>query len=440
MLNKPSPIFFDQTEVEQMTRYLHSAESEGTVDELGFGQIYLKLANSLFPWCSTLTTRARYFFWSSAVIMLAADLASNSLNNGTRGESRIGREETLKAKKVFRDNVKYLETYLGLSLYAWTAKQSGSTGVFGKRNINQRINWKISDFRKKGILSMENRYPNAIYRGSLNFLGLFREEDKSSNISVILGDAKSKQGSEYEIFSSEWKEMSLIAKNELIMIYDFFEANKNISFNSIDQKLLNFLERKDFRGFVPAESEAEFLKEKIQEKSPYLKEIDWRNLKQINNLEDMANLLPLSNKYRELLLVAHDIDLITAPFREIYIYLKKGNTTDIRGKQLPGTAGYQDWKKRYSRIISKDRLNSKDDLDFMDEWSKILKKSNGIVTNNLIEAIAERATTVVQGRGKFPPHLATINKDDLDAFDEVDSVETSFRRGNAIRIIKDLVG
>lgn len=76
--NIPGFLYLNGDVVEEI-RQLSGAGGKGTVDELGFQVLYDRIAERLFPWCSTLTSRARYFFFSLAVLDMALQEAVDDI-------------------------------------------------------------------------------------------------------------------------------------------------------------------------------------------------------------------------------------------------------------------------------------------------------------------------------------------------------------------------
>src|SRR6266702_5963773 len=102
-------------DVAEEVRQLSGAGGKGTVDELGFQVLYDRVAERLFPWCSTLTSRARYFFFSVAVLDTALQEAIDDANvDPNRDFAELVRAAEQRRGALMR-TVKRIERALALS-------------------------------------------------------------------------------------------------------------------------------------------------------------------------------------------------------------------------------------------------------------------------------------------------------------------------------------
>ncbi len=167
--NIPGFLYLNGDVVEEV-RQLSGAGGKGTVDELGFQVLYDRIAERLFPWCSTLTSRARYFFLSLAVLDIGLQEAiDDSQVDPNRDSADLARATEQRRGPLLR-TVRRIERALALSLVAKHATEE--RGIFGSLRCRR---WFREDAEVAGrgkILSTDARYPNAIYRGSCRALGM----------------------------------------------------------------------------------------------------------------------------------------------------------------------------------------------------------------------------------------------------------------------------
>ena len=439
--NQPGWLFLDEDEAEKARHLFSDFEGIGTVDELGFGPLFDQVAKDLFPWCSTLTTRARYFFFSAVVIQRSLSKAVKPLSQ----VDKLDREKVyssaidsgLKYQRVIRD----YEKYLAFMLHHKDAK---ADGLFGRRKINKWIKEETRSFSKyQNILQNNTRYPNRIYRGSCQELSMFRENIDEHKIL------------EYSVkgispFSNDWLSASSRLIDQSDYLFDIWDdlASKSgngdpISFKEALTKLSPDLKR--FSGFKLTKSEADFLYEKLINKSDYLKKLSRKDLTILLKspelgLKNVAAILKNKDDQSRFLSAFH-IDQVARPFRDFYLAIvEQRQENDIdrffnwekvisSHKWLMKHCDYDQWQDKYSDLIQ--------------EWIQIgSNRKNKDRHDDLKRRIEQRALEEVQSRGKTAPHLLSRSKkkevEDQGLKEEIGFRESSFRLWNASTILNDI--
>jgi hypothetical protein len=175
--NIPGFLYLNGDVVEEV-RQLSGVGGKGTVDELGFQVLYDRIAEVLFPWCSTLTSRARYFYFSLAVLDIALHEAIDDADvDPNRDPAELAREAERRRVALMRA-VKRIERALALSLVAKHATEE--RGIFGSIRCRRWFREDADVANRGKILSADARYPNAIYRGSCRALNMFGPKDSST--------------------------------------------------------------------------------------------------------------------------------------------------------------------------------------------------------------------------------------------------------------------
>lgn len=256
--NVPGFLYLNGDVVEEV-RQLSSAGGKGTVDELGFQVLYDRIAERLFPWCSTLTSRARYFFFSLAVVDMALrEAIDDDLLDPNRDFVELARLAEQRRGPLMRA-IRRIERALALSLVAKHA--TDELGVFGSLRCRR---WFKEDAEVAGrvkILSADARYPNAIYRGSCRALGMFAPNDSSTT-----GLLRARLCG-FRIFDLDWHTHSKMALAVVQQLDDFWRnSEKNdLTFSKARADLATLPAFKTFSGFLLTRDEAQFLYDRIQQ-------------------------------------------------------------------------------------------------------------------------------------------------------------------------------
>ncbi len=445
----PGSIFLDKQDIEKTERAIMADKGEGTVDELGFGVVYDQISEDLFPWCSTLTTRALYFFSSIAILKLAAEYTADKFANQINSDDKHpGKELRGKINDEFYRNVERFEVTLALALFF---KDQPKNGLFGKRNITSLAkNWSPKRFMDKGILSLMSRYPNKIYRGAIKSLGAF-ESDDIEDYNIMNGTLHDVISSK-TLFNSKWEEASDPIYKDIKNLYEFIMTRrvggsqgkgdflKDIPLNELEEEFKKGLDEFDFDGFKLGTTQKALLKKLMEKKTPYLKEIE-NILKQRKDLKLslIYNELSNSSEYKPKFKSAIDIDLVTSPFRELYIKIKKSQHVKVN-TPIVNQLKYKEFRNVYFNLKNQSYYSISPVEKFLDKAFDILDKSKGNINVDLINHIKARAEEVVSSRRKLAPHLSNKKKKvDKDVLDDIGDIrESSFRSWNASVILKDI--
>ena len=435
--NIPGFLYLNGDIVEEV-RQLSGAGGKGTVDELGFQVLYDRIAERLFPWCSTLTSRARYFFFSLAVLDIALQEAIDDAEvDPNRDSADLARAAEQKRGALMR-TVKRIERALALSLVAKHAAEE--RGIFGSLRCRR---WFREDAEVAGrgkILSADARYPNAIYRGSCRALAMFAPKDSSTTglLRARLGGVR--------LFDLDWHTHSRMALAAVRQLDEFWRgaADQDLTFANARVQIANRPAFKTFSGFALRADEARFLYSRIKQATPYFSEISLPQLRGVLGQGDL-DLLKLKASVsdrtkHELFDAGYHIDAVTAPFRGLYQQCSQNRAAAERANVEVG------------RIRkSKEWLDAKSESTSL-EWAPIWRGETSALIKDwlalinadrpsgaLLDSLCERAEQVVRGRGqgKQAPHQKAGNQEtDLKA--ELEVRETSFRLGNGTLILKDI--
>ena len=272
--NIPGFLYLNGDVVEEI-RQLSGAGGKGTVDELGFQVLYDRIAERLFPWCSTLTSRGRYFFFSLAVLDIALLEAIDDTHvDPNRDSADLARAAEQRRGPLMR-TVKRIERALALSLVAKHATEE--RGIFGSLRCRR---WFREDAEVAGrgkILSADARYPNAIYRGSCRALGMFVPKDSSTT-----GLLRARL-SGVRIFDLDWHTHSRMALAAVRQLDEFWRdaAEQDLTFSKARVQIAKLPAFKTFTGFALRGDEARFLYRQIQQATPYFCEISLTQLAEL---------------------------------------------------------------------------------------------------------------------------------------------------------------
>jgi hypothetical protein len=447
--NTPGNVFFNE---ELMNRYrqMFASEGRGTVDELGFGDLYDSFSEQLFPWCSTLTSRARYYYFTLAVLDRALSHAAQPLVNA---EAYSPQELLVKIESHrtrFSSVVRESEKFLALALYA--RYQQNGNGIFGYRRVNRWSKDNAPTQKSLGkqnyILSNDGRYANAIYRGGSRRLGMFDANANNSRFikQRLIGES---------IFQEGWMAAAELARYQLNQVCEFWEQNEARELGAMDgieqlrkRKWFN----KEFGAFELSPNEADFLYDRIVETTPYWRSVKRSELSRLlkgNSIDllKLEQLIPETQiDWRMLVQAGWHVDRVTSVFRKIYLVHSSKDQARAMQVAVDIDAIVDSW----SWLIERSKKASEHDQTWkgswdadvgpmIQKWISLLKKERG-VGPKLIADIENRAVEIVSARGKLAPHERTDNGHEEDIREELDVRESSFRLSNAARILKDVVG
>jgi hypothetical protein len=439
--NVPGYIYLNGDVVEEI-RQLSGAGGKGTVDELGFQVLYDRIAQPLFPWCSTLTSRARYFFFSLAVLEIALQEAvDDALIDPNRDANELGKLAEQK-RGTFMRTVRRIERALALSLV--TKHATAERGIFGSIRCRRwfRENAEVSGRGK--ILSADGRYPNAIYRGSCRALTMFGPKDSSTT-----GFLRARL-SGLELFDRNWHAHSKIVLATVRQLDEFWQGavRANLTFSRAASELAKLPAYKTFSGFALREEEAHFLYERIQQVTRYFRDVP---LKQLPSLVKQPELdlqqlkqFVSDSKWHELFDAAYHIDAVTRPFRGLYQECADDRSTaEQRKLPIQAIRKSKEWLDERSKSSKLDwaAVWSADMSLLLEDWLIYARKGPPSL---LLDALCERAERVVRsrGQGKKAPHekrgRESEREDETDLKNELDVRETSFRLGNGTLVLKDV--
>jgi hypothetical protein len=440
MLNIPGWIVIDSDEAEKAKHLFSEFEGTGTVDELGFSLLFDEVAQFLFPWCSTLTTRAKYFYFSMIVVQRALEKTVRPLGETALADEQNVRKIAHDKFHSFQKQLKKEEKTIALMLYSYDKK---AAGLFGKRKLERwakaELDRPLQRFSSAEILQNNSRYPNKIYRGSCKTLDMF--ENIQNDYDMI-----ERYLNGYSSFKKDWMKISDNLRERIDPIMDNWERYQTSSSKEKYSEGLNFMKQecKKFDGFKLKKEESLFLFKKIQESTPYLSKIPLDRLKvllsePVIDLKAMASELKGESE-EERFSAAHDIDIVTTPFRVYYDEIVKNSSTTAKPffknlkeierayKRLNERCPYELWSASYSNLIG--------------NWLKILNEKD--CEKKIREAILSRAYDVVRARGKKAPHLETKkekdNRSENGIKEEIDFRDSSFRIWNGRRILRDIFG
>ncbi len=440
MLNQPGWLFLDRDQVESFRRMVISSEGEDTVDQLGFGSLTMEISEVLFPWCSTLTTRARYFVFSAAILQIALERIVQKAKSKSQQEL-LTRAETRDLVRRFQKEVQKLETIVAVSLYALYFS-SREIGIFGKRNLDQRNDRQLNKVLQKDLLSAANRYPNAIYRGGLMELGLFSQQHWSNSWAIQLSM------NQEDPFDSEWINASQSARFEIEKL-ELFWASEQVNSKTFANVCTEFSmtsAAKKFKGFELQPGERKLIANRIFSSTPFLAPLasDRNGLipKKGNlDLEGLSKIV--SADWQIKIKAASDANILVSPFQQMYLQIGKRQELRLKDLSFPVSE-----IKKASRALRKTNcfIQVGQVLDVVDPWIRILEKTDGRVNEELILNLKDRAERIVGARNKTPPHLMTskqktsANNNDLISELDLDPADSGFRLGRATMILRDVFG
>jgi RNase P/RNase MRP subunit POP5 len=440
-LNQPGFLYLNETVLSNVKSATGDA-GKGTVDELKFGPLYDRISDLLFPWCSTLTSRARYFLFTYTVLQLALEktIPQDKRNpEHDQGECQALAREYL---KTFVRHIRRIEKYLAFALIAG----EDLDGTFGQRRINRWMLERRGEVSSKSyalILTADSRYPNVIYRAGARALGLFNVANQ--NTVLIATYLRGEQ-----CFNEAWATAAAGALAEVRRVVEFWEPYETAPSSSLAAVTKLFKKTavcSAFSGFKLTPSEATFLYERIQASTSYWQKISKGKLRRLyaspvafSDLEAVFDGIP----GHEFLLAAKHIDNVTKYWRHYYAEIVRTShdapSLALIRDALPEIRISLDWLNQAAGGTSK--------AGWEDIWSisyaDLIANWADMVSDNCARALANelraRAEVIVheRGRGKVAPHQrpAADREDDLDV--ELEVQAAAFRLGNAHRILSDI--
>jgi hypothetical protein len=434
--NVPGFLYLNGDVVEEV-RQLSGAGGKGTVDELGFQVLYDRIAQKLFPWCSTLTSRARYFFFSAAVLDLALreviDDAQIDANADAGHVANLAEQNRTKLMRTIR------RIERGLSLSLVTKHEASELGIFGSLKCRQWFRDNAEIGARGKILSSDSRYPNAIYRGSCRSLRLFAVDD-SSTTGLLRARISGKP-----VLNANWQSQTRLVKAVLQTLDDFWAdaQDRGARFAQAATALKKLPMFESFGGFEMTREEANFLYERIQESTNYLMHISRSQLRKLISdgdldLESLKGAVDDTSDH-ELFDAGRYIDMVTTPFRALYQnYSSEPEIERLKRPDVREIQRAKDWLDATSKASRMEwaPVWRSEISPLIDEWIVALKGKDGL--SRLVDALCERAEQIVAGRGqgKQAPHQRNAEESDLKR--ELDVRETSFRIGNGSMILRDI--
>ncbi|MGF6245516.1 hypothetical protein P3T42_007294 [Paraburkholderia sp. GAS38] len=441
-LNQPGFLYLN----EQVLANVKSATGDlgkGTVDELKFGPLNDLVSELLFPWCSTLTSRARYYFFTYAVLQLALDRTIPREKQDPERDARECRELAGKYLKEFVRHVQRIEKYLTLALVL----QNEQDGTFGQRRVNRWLHEGRSPVAAKSyvtILTADGRYPNAIYRAGSRVLGMFRQ--LSQNTALISARLRGEHA-----FRNDWMSTGARALDEarqVVAFWEKFEADPNTSLSTASSQFVKSTAARNFHGFELSSQEAEFLYRRIQAATPYWRKVTLSKLREIYkrsvSFDDLQAVFADVPEHEYLLAAGH-IDNATKYWRHYYAEIvrdpERVPPLDTVREALPEIRMSLDWLKHTAHSAGHaarwEAVWCASYEALIGRWVHMVEKKDA---QSLAWDLMARAERVVQerGRGKVAPHQRSSGdrEDDIDV--ELDVKKTGFRFGNADRILDDI--
>lgn len=435
--NVPGFLYLNGDVIEEV-RQLSGAGGKGTVDELGFQVLYDRIAQKLFPWCSTLTSRARYFFFSAAVLDLALIEAIDDSVVDVNGSAREIASLAEQKRPTFMRVVRRIERALALCLV--TKHESSERGIFGSLRSRRWFRQDPEISARGKILSSDARYPNAIYRGSCRSLRMFAVDDSSTTGLIRARISGS------SVLAPDWQTHCRLVLATLRELDDFWQSaqEKGMSFRKAAAELEKLPAFDSFTGFLMKREEAGFLYSRIQESTNYLEHISSSQLRKLIekgdlDLDSLKEAVPDAFGH-ELFDAARHIDLVTKPFRTLYQHWSQDPEAASRKKlDVNPIRKSKDWLDARSRASSLDwaPVWLSEISPLIEDWIALMRNDRGL--SYLADALCERAEQVVAGRGqgKQAPHQRR-DDDETDLRNELDVRETSFRIGNGSQILSDI--
>lgn len=450
-LNQPGFLYLNE-QVLMNVRQATGDAGEGTIDELKFGPLFVRISEMLFPWCSTLTTRARYFFFTYAVLQLALERTVPSESRNSQRDATEAISLAVKRRSTFARHIRRIEKYLALALHL----RGDTDGTFGKRRANRWLNddggrYAVASRNYENILSVDSRYSNVIYRRISQRLGLF--ESVSSNAALISAQLRN-----LSVFSVDWSVAGVAALTELRGVVDFWERfeasspNSSLMRVSLSDAAHEFSESpsaRAFNGFGLSNAEADFLYQKIQVLTPYWKAVPLANLKelykdQVSEVELLAAFAgTAAERYLE---TACHIDVVTRYWSQHYSLIASGRGETVSLEEifraLTEIQASIEWLNAAAvasnTVTGWENIWSETYSELFATWVGIVKRGDA---RGLANELMFRAEDVVRerGRGKIAPHKRPSTAgDEEDLKSELDLTTLGFRFSNANRLLLDI--
>lgn len=447
-LNQPGFLYLNE-HVLTKVKQAYGDAGKGTVDELKFGPLFERIAEQLFPWCSTLTTRARYYFFTYAILQLALERTIPPDKRDPQRDRRECEAMAFKLRGPFRAHLRCFEKYLTLSLHL-----SGDVdGAFGKRRARRWIDVEggrhpVGAKTYERVLSEDTRFANVIYRSGTRELNLFISA--SANRALMTAQLCGNP-----VFTSKWVAAGAKCLAEFRTLVDFWERHDDTVSNQPNARLslaevaeaFRYSPAKDaFAGFVLSTGEAQFLYQQIQARTPY-----W-NAVALGELGDLyadkpVTLADLAERFigtpgHDDLEAAQHIDVVTRYWTHQYarIVAKHGACVDLDmiPPALDAIRRSRDWLD--AAAATHDRFGGWKTVwpsytNLVGDWISITERGDAAALANELMA---RAEAVVRERGKVAPHKRGDGDQDDELKQELDLMEGGFRADNANRLLADI--
>lgn len=463
-LDLPGRVNINSAEVRELKRILDGPLSEGTVDQLGFGVLFDSIAENLFPWCSTLTTRAKYLLWSPAIVQHAVMLHVHDILGDTPRDQlnpvQLKALIELTGDTKSRDlnsTITKIESALAVALYYKYGEERGGLGIFGSRNLGQRLKNGTTCTQKliggRGLLSTTARYPNAIYWNSLSELGLYADGIDSKKKAILhLINGKSP-------WNSQWLEhIDLILETEIRPIWGKLGNHAGHPLEVCTSKWLD-----SFSGFRLDDEARVFLISRLEVSTPFWRPVlvkKWKKeLKNEARTYIELEKVVADRKAKQRCQAANLAIAVCTPIRTIYQDLTQGK---IESQCRPYS-----WKKLRSDLAKLKKLIKEIDdaaytrnlplFRFIDDLvTKQLKESVSTTSKpcqSTIQLIIQREKIVLRTRGKANKRLLTFRekpgeygyltlearkKHNNQGQQDAEVSEITFRLGSAINFFNDL--
>ena len=358
-------------------------------------------------------------------------------SNEFLNESEL-RDEARKNLNTYKKEVIRAEKFLALLLIH---QKEVPDGLFGKRAITRikNNNYSLRQFSAKSILKVASRYPNKIYRGSCRGLSMFTgPRNEIEMIEWVLQGKK--------VFSSDW----LIASEKLYSQFknmfrqwDDICNQKNNQLKPVSN-LLKKVNQTSFTGMSLLPHEAHFLLEKIKVKTRYIGKLPKSSINKIIkgeslNMSEVAEALATkTSKDAENFEAAHHVNVVTSPFREIYLAIVEDHST-MQIKKIT-SENLRNIKTSYNSLNSRCSYKSWSNYkNLIERWITLMERPS---PNALVEDLKSRAEIIVSNRHKKAPHLLTEKvkkrQEDSHIKEDIGFRESSYRLWNGSVILRDI--
>jgi hypothetical protein len=360
-------------------------------------------------------------------------------------DKQESRKHAVKKLDTFKREVRKIEKYLAFALIL----KEGQDGTFGTLKVSRWVREgkaNVAAPQYARILSVDGRYPNAVYRASARKLGIF--SCAGDNIALIQAKLSGQNP-----FHADWSSAGRRAFSELANIVEFWEAGEiKESLNLYEAAALFKKSRalKSFKGFSLDEQEARFLFDSICVVTPYWEHINLAGLGAVfSDQVDFESLIEdfAKSKDKDYFAAAYHIDVVTREFANYYGEIARQPklipSSDAIETALPAIKSSIDWLDRKAK--TRTRPGGWEDV-WVSTYSELLTRWVTISATQppktLANELKARAEMVVasRGRGKEAPHQRRLkappHEDEIDR--ELGLQTGSFRLRNANRIFTDI--